>query len=66
MISRKKLTILADSGKQERLYVEFEHGLNQRPRIMSVELPGDLMDITERMSAREMILIQKQLERMYS
>jgi hypothetical protein len=62
MIRERKLQIRSDNGTSAGVYVEFEDRFNEKPKIVRVMMAGDLLDITDRISDRERMLIQRQLE----
>lgn len=65
MKDERILNVRCDNGKQQRFYVEFEVLPGVVPRIVAVRVPGDLMEVTDKMSVRETLLIQRQLNRRF-
>jgi hypothetical protein len=56
-------TTLFDGQRQNLVYIEFEKAAFYRtPKLVSVKLAGDLLDITDKLTETERRRIQKRLE----
>ena len=62
MEREKTLTMFDNTHKRQyRVYVTYEDRQGQKPEILRVQLPGDLLDITEKLTEKERRSIERRL-----
>ena len=61
LIRRKKLVMFDKVHGQYWVYVDFEDVIFQTPKIISVQLAGDLLEVTDKLTDKERKSIQRRI-----
>jgi hypothetical protein len=57
------ISVKTDSGRRERFYVVYDMDQHGMKSIVGVHLPGDLLNVTDKLSQTERARIQSSLNR---